>query len=58
MKKRLGLERVVGILALAGLDDPDDEIRGGGIDYGLDEGPSLDSLVSSAFTKNYGGFAT
>jgi hypothetical protein len=31
---------------------------GGGIDYGLDEGPSLDSLVSSAFTKNYGGFAT
>jgi hypothetical protein len=25
---------------------------GGGIDYGLDEGPPLDSMVGSASTKN------
>jgi len=46
---------------LAVLDDPDDEpvdeIKGG-IDYGLDEGSPLDSLVGSASTKNYDGFAT
>jgi hypothetical protein len=43
------------MLVLAVLDDPDDapvdEIRGG-IDYGLDERPPLDSLVGSASMKN------
>jgi hypothetical protein len=43
------------MLVMAALDNPDDEpvdeIRGG-IDYGLDEGPPLDSMVGSASTKN------
>jgi hypothetical protein len=54
VKKRLGLESGLGMLVLVALDDPNepvDEIRGG-IDYGLDERPPLDSLVGSASTKN------
>jgi hypothetical protein len=44
MKKRQGLDWVLGRLVLAALDDPDDELVDeiqGGIDYGLDEGPPL-----------------
>jgi hypothetical protein len=44
VKKRQGLDWVLGMLVLAALDDPDDELVDeirGGIDYGLDEGPPL-----------------
>jgi hypothetical protein len=61
VKKRLTLEWVLDMPVLAMLGDPDDEpvdeIRGG-IDYGLDEGPPLDSLVGFASMKDWGGFAT
>ncbi len=55
VKKRLGLEWVLGMQVLNALDDPDcepvDEIRGC-IDYGHDEGSPLDSLVGYASMKN------
>jgi hypothetical protein len=44
VKKRQGLDWVLGMLVLAVLDDLDDEPVGeirGGIDNGLDEGPPL-----------------
>jgi hypothetical protein len=33
-------------------------MKSGGVDYGLDEGAPLDSVVGSTSTKNEGGFAT
>jgi hypothetical protein len=55
VKKRLALEWVLDMPVLAILDDPNDESVDeiqGGIDYGLDEGPPLDSFVGSASTTN------
>jgi len=55
MKKRLALEWVLGMPVLAEPRDHDyepvDEIWEG-IDFGHDEGPLLDSWVSSASKKN------
>jgi hypothetical protein len=55
VKKKLGLESRLGMMVLVALDNPDDELVDeiwGGIDYGLDGRPPLDSLVGYASMKN------